>query len=287
MCIAEGPVISHGSTYYVHGKYDMMNEEKHDYCIGWKSPPCDPNENIYNFTSQAWKYTYTTTIDDSPVWGIFHLYGGAGYMAELNINKDISYLILDEMWKNLWIDAYTRAVILEWNTYNANTNLFSVNTLMMEFPEMGGLIPYVRIQTFRLYSLQGIMGYYMLMCQIIFCCFLAYMIYRTIKTAIRCGYREYCSNLDNILELCIIAGSIICIGMYIIRLQLTDFVLRNFRINTKAYVSFGLIANYDEVFSIIIAMVVFCFTLKLLGLLSFNQNIYAVVNVLKVRSFKI
>ncbi len=173
-------------------------------------------------------------------------------MAELNINKDISYLILDEMWKNLWIDAYTRAVILEQNTYNANANLFSVNTLLMEFPEMGGLIPYVRIQTFRLYTAEGVMGYYMLTCQIAFCGFLAYMIYTTIKTAIKHGFKQYCSNFENILELCIIAGSITCIGMFIIRQQLADFVLRNFRINTRAYVSFGLIANYDEVLSVIV-----------------------------------
>lgn len=36
-----------------------------------------------------------------------------------------------------WVDKYTRAVVLEMNVYNANVNLFSMVTIIVEFPSFG------------------------------------------------------------------------------------------------------------------------------------------------------
>ena len=35
--------------------YHTADNERDDYCIGWKSPPCDPEEAL-NYTTSSWTY---------------------------------------------------------------------------------------------------------------------------------------------------------------------------------------------------------------------------------------
>lgn len=39
---------------------------------------------------------------------------------------------LEHLFRNKWLDMYTRAVIVEFTVYNANVNLFCIVTLLLE-----------------------------------------------------------------------------------------------------------------------------------------------------------
>lgn len=54
-----------------------------------------------------------------------------------------------------WYDKYTRAIFIEFTVYNANVNLFSVVTLLVETPTFGGGVPSHLVHTFRLYQYSG------------------------------------------------------------------------------------------------------------------------------------
>ena len=119
------PVVDwHGQSFKTYGAYSPLKADSTDFCIGWKSTPCNPNEKTYNFSSDAWKYTKATEVTGVPMWGQFNIYSGGGYVANLDVNRDVSKLILKELWDNLWLDWKTRMVFLEFTLYNANSNMF-------------------------------------------------------------------------------------------------------------------------------------------------------------------
>lgn len=76
--------------------------------------------------------------------GEIGLYDGGGYVFELN--KGTEYLmnrtkLLEDQ---AWIDRYTRAIFIEFTVYNPGTNLFAINTLLLEKPDSGSFYPVYR-----------------------------------------------------------------------------------------------------------------------------------------------
>lgn len=58
----------------------------------------------------------------------------------------LAQAIVQEMKQYLWIDRQTRAVILEFTVYCPNVNRFVYVTLLAEFPETGGVVPFVKYE---------------------------------------------------------------------------------------------------------------------------------------------
>ena len=72
------------------------------------------------------------------------MYGGNGYVFELNKGTDELINRTYELESQAWIDRYTRAVFIEFTVYNPGTNLFSINTLLLEKPHSGSYYPIFR-----------------------------------------------------------------------------------------------------------------------------------------------
>lgn len=62
----------------------------------------------------------------SNYWGLLATYSGAGYYQDLALTKIESAAMLEELKEYLWLDHGTRAVFIDFSTYNANINLFCV-----------------------------------------------------------------------------------------------------------------------------------------------------------------
>jgi hypothetical protein len=60
--------------------------------------------------SSAWKFVSPLKVWGLPTTGIHLTYGGGGYVAEMAINYNISKLILNDLYRYMWIDRSTRAV---------------------------------------------------------------------------------------------------------------------------------------------------------------------------------
>lgn len=78
-------------------------------------------------------------------------YNGGGYIFKLtgyveHLNETIQNLKQDP-----WTDNRTRALILEFSVYNAQTNLFAMVTCVAEFVG-GGIKPYYRIEAVSLFN---------------------------------------------------------------------------------------------------------------------------------------
>lgn len=46
-----------------------------------------------------------------------------------------------ELQSEAWIDRYTRAIFIEFTVYNVGTNLFSINTMLLEMPDSSSIHP--------------------------------------------------------------------------------------------------------------------------------------------------
>ncbi len=273
----------HGIKTKSNGEYSSVhNEDRNDYCIGWKSPPCDPLEAVDNFTSDAWKYVDSLEILGVPVWGERHTYSGGGYIANLDINRDMSKIILQELWRAKWLDDQTRGVFLEYTLFNQNQNLFCVVTLLLEYMETGGVLPFPKIHTFRVNLHDGITGIWVLICEGLFLLFILYLILKHMYLIYKHGLKDHFAVGWNLLDLFIIVASGVAIGMYVGRWQLSTQLLRNFRKDPTLFVNFQMVALFDESFNAVMASVVFFATVKLMGIFNFSDDIGAFLSVLQV-----
>ena len=94
-------------------------------------------------------------------------YGGGGYVLKLtgtmnNLNTSIQTLKEDP-----WTDNRTRALILEFSVYNAQTNLFAMVTCVAEFAG-GGIKPWYRIEAVQLFNSYQGWNKLVLFCEIMF-----------------------------------------------------------------------------------------------------------------------
>lgn len=74
----------------------------------------------------SWTYHTEKELKGFSYWGLLATYSGAGYYQDLSQAKDESADLLAALMNNLWLDRGTRAVIIDFSTYNANINLFCV-----------------------------------------------------------------------------------------------------------------------------------------------------------------
>ena len=94
------------------------------YCLGWKPIIAEDCERMkeFGFISEADRKS-------SPVDALYRKYSGGGY--ELRMKGSIGELMdkIEVLQNNSWIDNRTRAVITEFNVYNAQVKAAGEGTL--------------------------------------------------------------------------------------------------------------------------------------------------------------
>ncbi|KAK7507709.1 hypothetical protein BaRGS_00000674, partial [Batillaria attramentaria] len=66
--------------------YNMVDEDKESYCLGWKPRPCSDTELSSKLSGPAWSHTPMKNVTDMPVWGTFALYSAGGYAVDFAVN---------------------------------------------------------------------------------------------------------------------------------------------------------------------------------------------------------
>ena len=253
-------------------KYSESTEDSADYCIGWSNVPCHKKEDAYYLSSSAWKYTSAFDIWGLPISGVYSTYGGGGYIAELSVNSDVSHLIAQEMYDNLWIDRRTRAIFFEFTLYCLNSNIFVYSVFLIEFPETGGALPYSMIFPLRVYQHVGHTGKYTLACEVIF---LLYLLGFTVIAIINLYQQRkaYFSEPWQVYDLVFIIFSYLTIIFYVLRIVMINDSLRLFLKDKKAFVNFYHVAIWNLIFVVMLGILCFMATLRLLNSLGYNKRI--------------
>lgn len=250
------------------GRRETDREDTRNFCDGWSFEERFSGECHYD----EFQYRTGAQLETYPVQGKLGSYGAGGYVIRLNGRQDDDLDKLKTQQKMGWIDRHTRAVMLEFSTFNANVNLFTTGSVIAEFNDGGGITPTWRFEPVRLLSHSGSWGFIILMCECIFviATFL-FTIWELWKMKqMKC---EYFASYWNISEICILVTSYITIGVYVYRYFLTKEAIAKFN-NTygNGYVRLDSAVLMDKIYFNLIAIIVFFSTLKLIKLLQFNKR---------------
>uniref|UniRef100_A0A3Q0R3Q6 Polycystin 2 like 1, transient receptor potential cation channel n=1 Tax=Amphilophus citrinellus TaxID=61819 RepID=A0A3Q0R3Q6_AMPCI len=243
----------------ITGCFDVYSVEKED----------DRSFGLINGT--AWTYHTEKELKGSSYWGLLTTYSGAGYYQDLSLNKNESATILMELEDNLWLDRGTRAVFIDFSTYNANINLFCVITLVVEFPATGGAIPSYQIRTVKLIRYVGNWDYFILGCEFLFCVFIFYYIVEEILE-LRIHKFSYFFSIWNILDIVVILLAIVAIIFNVFRTVKVNNLLKKLLQNPDIYADFEFLAFWQTQYNNMNAVNLFFAWIKIFKYVSFSTT---------------
>uniref|UniRef100_A0A3Q3LYW7 Polycystic kidney disease 2-like 1 n=1 Tax=Mastacembelus armatus TaxID=205130 RepID=A0A3Q3LYW7_9TELE len=243
----------------ITGCFDVYNEKKED----------DLSFGLINGT--AWTYHTEKELNGSAYWGLLATYTGAGYYQDLSRTKEESAAMLTELADNLWLDRGTRAVFIDFSTYNANINLFCVIRLVVEFLATGGAIPSYQIRTVRLIRYITHWDYFILGCEMVFCVFILYYIVEEILE-LRIHKLSYFNSIWNILDIVVILLALVAIIFNIFRTIKVDQLLDSLLVNPDIYADFEFLAFWQTQYNNMNAVNLFFAWIKVFKYISFNKT---------------
>ena len=225
---------------------------------------------------QRWRHQSMLELRGFPYWGTIAMYSGSGYAANLGYDQITAYTVIADLHSNGWITMQTRAVFVEFTVYNANTNLFGIVSIFIEFPSSSGVVTKVELQAARFYlQLNG--GQTLAHVLVIF--FMLYFLYREGKLLHKQRW-SYFREFWNCIETILVISEFLLIILFLARLYEVDRNLLQLRENPNDYVGFQYAGQADAAMTYILGILVFFYILRFLRLLRFNKNFLVIGTIL-------
>ncbi|KAK3089545.1 hypothetical protein FSP39_004480 [Pinctada imbricata] len=269
--------------------YSVFSEDEGDYCVRWTpyggSTCASPTAVQQDKSLLSWSYTDASDIWGIPITGEYGTYGGGGYLLQFIEDGSSSQTMLERLLQNNWIDRGTRAVFLEFTVYTANVNLFLYGQFLTEFTEIGGAFTYHYVQAFRPVDSLGGMGAFSLVCYAVFIIYIIYMTVRPILKIKKDGCRKFFKDIWNWIDLVCAILSYSLIAVFGVRLNYAKQAMAKYyeelaKPNSeKDIINFQHIVVWDNVFNIILGILVFIITLRVLRILGYNRRLQEVSSV--------
>ncbi|XP_048407707.2 polycystin-1 isoform X2 [Stegostoma tigrinum] len=230
---------------------DTMLHDNSDLEAGWKSP-------VTNL-SDTWSYS-SPDLPGVWYWGQYALYDSGGYIQKLGRTRHQSNYTLWNLQERNWLDGKTRAIFIEFTLYYQNVDLYSVITLLMEFPFSGGASTSIDIKPFSLLQLST--GVDFLLIMMIF--LMLFILYFTVTELLLISHRgkSYFLQLWNYLQWCIIILSVCCVAVHLKRARIGDKQWAIYRSNPNSFTNFYQMAYLSYVFTSVTAILLFLLTVK-------------------------
>ena len=100
---------------------NIIHEDNKDYCHAWEERTALTSE-LASCQRTEYQYTAASDLKGLPYTAAVDMYTGGGYVYRLNkpakqVEKD-----LIELRQQHWLNNHTRAVFLEFSTYNSNVS---------------------------------------------------------------------------------------------------------------------------------------------------------------------
>lgn len=130
-------------------------------------------------------YQSADELGNMPYWGTEAFYSGGGYVISLGDDTVYASNTLAAMESLSWLDQYTRAVFVEFCTWNPSTNLFNQVQIAFEFTPYGAVIPNAVIESINLYRYSGSQGIINMVSEILCAVFIIFLTITTIYSMVR------------------------------------------------------------------------------------------------------
>ncbi|KAF5284732.1 hypothetical protein FQR65_LT13434 [Abscondita terminalis] len=172
--------------------------------------------------ANAWKYTY----DGMGAFGYFKFYWSGGYTATLGRTTYNSYYNLQYYFDTDWIDSSSRALFIEFLSYNVDYNMFHVVTLIIERSASGLFYNTYNVISTRLLLVNNELEIMIATEVFVFVIIVIVMLLKNAYLA-KTLRKDYVKDLWKLVDFLIIIMTIVCMGLYWHRLYSLKRFLRD------------------------------------------------------------
>ncbi|XP_071943837.1 polycystin family receptor for egg jelly-like [Antedon mediterranea] len=232
---------------------------------------------VKNDYENLWKYKTWYELDNLPLWGVYGIYGGGGYIADLGDTDEAAWKTTKYLRESKWVDQHTRAVFIEFSVYNPATNLFGVSNMVVEFPPTGGAVTFYSFQGVFLDRYIGGLGLFINLCEVVFSFFILLFLVREYSN-IKQERKAYFKKFSNLIEFAVLLLSILALIAYINRYIFGKRLKTLREDDIKQYLNFQHFAIWEQMYYYILGFILFISTAKFLKLLRFNRRMLLLSN---------
>ncbi|XP_067912634.1 polycystin-1 isoform X2 [Heterodontus francisci] len=240
---------------------DPALQDTSDYETGWKSP-------VTNL-SNTWSYS-SPDLPGVWCWGQNAVCDSGGYVQTLGRTREESNYTLWNLQERNWLDRKTRVIFIEFTLYFPNVDLYSVVTLLVEFPISGGTFTTIDVKPFSMLRLGT--GVDFLLVMMIFLMF--FVLYFTITELLLISHegKAYLLHFWNYLQWSVIILSICCVVVHLKRARVGDRQWALYHANPDRFTNFYQMAYLSYVFTSVAAVLLFLLTVKVARQLRFIRK---------------
>ncbi|CAG0900605.1 unnamed protein product [Darwinula stevensoni] len=251
----------------------IVNEDHDNYCTAWRKPKKISDAGSPECSWEEFKYTKAEKLNAYPIVGHLDAYSGGGYVMRITGRQEDLADRFVELQRAQWISKHTRAVMLEFYTYNAQVNLFGLGRVMAEVLPGGGMFPSWRFDGISLLPHQTGFGVFVFICEIVFLLFVIHNTYQMVK-AVWQQRRRYLDEYWNYAEGAMVIVEWTAVGLYFVRSNVTGAVLKEIdETYGNDYVRLQYVSIIDEVFGYAVAFICSMAMITFMKLLRFNKRI--------------
>ncbi|XP_078658218.1 polycystin-1-like protein 2 [Branchiostoma floridae x Branchiostoma belcheri] len=274
-------------------RYDYFSQDEGRYGEGWLPLPT-VNISALNGTNgtagtadrnstSPWSYQSPEDIQDLPYAGDHGVYFGGGYITDTAHNKSQTLATLRDLKNHGWIDRATRAVFTDVTLYSPDANLFSIVTLLVEFPGLGASFPHWEVHTVRLYRFHGAWDVWMALVYIsMLAVFTLAFAIREVRKAYNSG-ALYLMDFWNWVEVIIILQSLAAVATFFYSEAVLEEVAGDDVTGLAGnFVNYRHAAFWDQVYTYVVAALLCSVTLKMTHLLRFSHRASLLTHTLRL-----
>ncbi|CAH1104598.1 unnamed protein product [Psylliodes chrysocephalus] len=219
----------------------------------------------------AWVYSSSKQTKSLPYRGEISTYNGGGYYVNLSRNKSKTIQLIQDLKDNLWITRGTRAILIDFNVYNGNLNLFGICKLIFEFPTLGGVIPSAKVHTVRLLRFHTTFDWFILACQCSCYFFIIFYLFEELREMIYFKF-AYLFKFWNYIDLLIITLFVVALILSILLILQVPDALNEIRNFPDEYGNLEYVTEIYKKHNDVVAIALYLIYLKAFKFLNFNKT---------------
>nr|XP_014285986.1 uncharacterized protein LOC106686902 isoform X2 [Halyomorpha halys] len=256
-----------------NSSFSTSVEDKNTYTTYWSPASDDGNEEL-------WKYFSAEASETLGMYGISgYYYPGGGYIKNLTTNMQDSSKEVIKLKINKWFDELTRAVFIEFNLYNAFSNLFSQVTIVIENLASGVIGTRVYIDTAYHQFYTETLDIPFLVALIFFIVILILSLMRVVIHVSVEGMGPFLNSWGNIIDILIIFFGFCCVIAYMVRVSYFKIYSdAHEQTVNEAFISFSYPFYQDDLGSILLSILIVLTTIRLLQLAHYGKYYYILRN---------
>ncbi|KAL3267693.1 hypothetical protein HHI36_006825 [Cryptolaemus montrouzieri] len=246
------------SSYFFH--YDYLN-----YTVGWNTTIAE-----FHISRLGHVWGYQESIGE-PHFGIAGFYRSGGYTAQLGRTLHNSYVNFEYLKRYIWMDQFTRAILIEFVLYNVNTNLFNFALVVLERTPTGYIHKEVLVKTQRIIKHSTRTNAITFISGISFTFIVLILSVRTVLRIIKTK-TWYARDIWHVVDLSLIVISVVWIILYFKKLQLMQYFAKELQEKqSKEFIDYFGMVRTEAWLNILAGFLICVTTIRLWKLLRFAK----------------